>query len=131
MAKSVNKVILLGNVGKDPEIRNTQAGSKICNLTIATSETWNDRTSGERKERIFEIYLNSVEWGNGIYGAQAAAQHYYRTNANNLSVGQAARLAVMLPRPRYYDENRNSAYLVQRSGVIAGRMGGAELPKVK
>jgi single-strand DNA-binding protein len=51
MAGSVNKVILIGNLGKDPEIRNTQAGSKICNLTIATSETWNDRTSGERKER--------------------------------------------------------------------------------
>jgi len=83
------------------------------------------------KERIFEIYLNSVEWGNGIYGAQAAGQHYYRTNANNLSVGQAARLAVMLPRPRYYDQNRNSAYLAQRSSVIAGRMGGAELPKAK
>ncbi len=51
MAGSVNKVILVGNLGKDPEVRNTQAGSKICNLTIATSETWNDRTSGERKER--------------------------------------------------------------------------------
>jgi single-strand DNA-binding protein len=51
MAGSVNKVILVGNLGKDPEIRNTQAGSKICNLTIATSETWNDRASGERKER--------------------------------------------------------------------------------
>lgn len=51
MAGSVNKCILIGNLGKDPEIRNTQAGSKICNLTIATSETWNDRTSGERKER--------------------------------------------------------------------------------
>jgi single-strand DNA-binding protein len=51
MAGSVNKVTLVGNLGKDPEIRNTQAGTKICNLTIATSETWNDRTSGERKER--------------------------------------------------------------------------------
>lgn len=51
MAGSVNKVILIGNLGKDPEIRNTQAGTKICNLTVATSETWNDRTSGERKER--------------------------------------------------------------------------------
>src|ERR1700688_633266 len=51
MAGSVNKVILVGNLGKDPEIRNTQDGSKICNLTIATSETWNDRASGERKER--------------------------------------------------------------------------------
>jgi len=81
------------------------------------------------KERIFEIYLNSVEWGNGIYGAQAAAQHYYKTNANNLSVMQSARLAVMLPRPKFYDAHRNSAYLAQRSGVIAARMGAAELPK--
>lgn len=81
------------------------------------------------KERIFEIYLNSVEWGNGVYGAQAAAEHYYKTGANNLSVMQSARLAVMLPRPRFYDTHRNSAYLAQRSGVIAARMGAAELPK--
>lgn len=51
MAGSVNKVIIVGNVGKDPEIRNTQAGGKIANLTVATSETWNDKASGERKER--------------------------------------------------------------------------------
>jgi single-strand DNA-binding protein len=51
MAGSVNKVILIGNLGKDPEVRSTQDGSKIVNLTLATSETWNDRTSGERKER--------------------------------------------------------------------------------
>ena len=51
MAGSVNKVILIGNLGKDPEVRSTQDGSKIVNLTIATSETWNDRASGERKER--------------------------------------------------------------------------------
>jgi single-strand DNA-binding protein len=51
MAGSVNKVILVGNLGKDPEIRSTQDGSKIVNLTVATSETWNDRASGERKER--------------------------------------------------------------------------------
>jgi single-strand DNA-binding protein len=51
MAGSVNKVILVGNLGKDPEVRNTQDGSKIINLTLATSETWNDRASGERKER--------------------------------------------------------------------------------
>ena len=51
MAGSVNKVILVGNLGKDPEMRNTQDGSKIVNLTLATSETWNDRASGERKER--------------------------------------------------------------------------------
>ena len=51
MAGSVNKVILVGNLGKDPEIRNTQTGSKIVNLTLATSETWNDKASGERKEK--------------------------------------------------------------------------------
>lgn len=51
MAGSVNKVILVGNLGKDPEVRNTQSGGKVVNLTIATSETWNDRQSGERRER--------------------------------------------------------------------------------
>ncbi len=51
MAGSVNKVILVGNLGKDPEVRTTQDGSKIVNFTLATSETWNDRASGERKER--------------------------------------------------------------------------------
>ncbi len=51
MASSVNKVTLLGNVGKDPEIRSTQSGGKIANLTVATSESWKDRNSGERKER--------------------------------------------------------------------------------
>ncbi|SDD95130.1 monofunctional biosynthetic peptidoglycan transglycosylase [Paraburkholderia lycopersici] len=80
------------------------------------------------KERIFEIYLNSVEWGNGVYGAQAAARYYYRTAAAKLTPWQSARLAVMLPRPRYFDAHRNSAYLAQRTAVIARRMGAAELP---
>jgi monofunctional biosynthetic peptidoglycan transglycosylase len=81
------------------------------------------------KERIFEIYLNSVEWGNGVYGAQAAAQYYFKTSAANLTPAQSARLAVMLPRPRYFDEHRGSAYLTQRARVIAKRMGAAELPQ--
>jgi single-strand DNA-binding protein len=51
MAGSVNKVILVGNVGKDPEVRTSQDGTKIVNFSLATSETWNDRASGERKER--------------------------------------------------------------------------------
>ncbi|APH54514.1 Single-strand DNA binding protein [Granulibacter bethesdensis] len=51
MAGSVNKVILIGNLGRDPEVRNTQDGGKVVNFTLATSETWNDRASGERKER--------------------------------------------------------------------------------
>lgn len=80
------------------------------------------------KERIFEIYLNSVEWGVGVFGAEAAARHYFNVSAANLSVAQAARLAVMLPNPRFFDAHRNSAYLAQRAGVIARRMGSAELP---
>jgi monofunctional glycosyltransferase len=81
------------------------------------------------KQRIFEIYLNSVEWGNGVYGAQAAARYYYRVSASQLSAWQAARLAVMLPRPKYFDEHRSSPYLAQRAGVIARRMGAAEVPR--
>lgn len=80
------------------------------------------------KERIFEIYLNVVEWGVGVFGAEAAARHYFGTSAAALSPSQAARLAVMLPRPRWYDKNRGSAYLQRRTDLILRRMGGADLP---
>jgi len=80
------------------------------------------------KQRILEIYLNSVEWGEGVFGAEAAAQHYYRKPASQLSAYEAARLAVMLPRPRYYEKLPNSGYLASRAGVITGRMGDAQLP---
>ncbi|MDP2105541.1 MAG: monofunctional biosynthetic peptidoglycan transglycosylase, partial [Desulfobulbaceae bacterium] len=60
------------------------------------------------KRRIFEIYLNVIEWGNGVFGAEAAAQHYFHTSASNLSVSQAARLAAMIPNPRYYDKHRKA-----------------------
>jgi monofunctional glycosyltransferase len=80
------------------------------------------------KERILEIYLNSVEWGEGIFGAEAAAQHYYRKPASKLSAFEAARLAVMLPRPKYFETRPNSGYLSSRAGTIAARMGGVELP---
>ena len=80
------------------------------------------------KERILEIYLNVVEWGNGVFGAEAAARHYYGASASSLSAPQAARLAVMLPNPRYFDTHRASQYLARRTGVILRRMGAAELP---
>jgi monofunctional biosynthetic peptidoglycan transglycosylase len=80
------------------------------------------------KERIFEIYLNVVEWGNGVFGAEAAALHYYGTSAAGLDPVQAARLAVMLPSPRSFDRNRGSAYLARRTALILRRMGAAELP---
>jgi monofunctional glycosyltransferase len=80
------------------------------------------------KERIFEIYLNVVEWGNGVFGAEAAAQHYYGMPAASLGPAQAAQLAVMLPNPRFFDRNRGSGYLAKRTNVILRRMGAAELP---
>ena len=80
------------------------------------------------KERILEIYLNSVEWGEGVFGAEAAAQHYYRKPASKLSAHEAARLAVMLPRPKYFETRPNSGYLSSRANTIAARMGGVELP---
>jgi monofunctional biosynthetic peptidoglycan transglycosylase len=80
------------------------------------------------KQRILEIYLNSVEWGEGVFGAEAAAQHYFGKPAARLNAYEAARLAVMLPRPRYFEKLPNSGYLAERAGVIASRLGGAELP---
>lgn len=80
------------------------------------------------KERIFEIYLNVVEWGVGVFGAEAAARHYYGVSAAQLARGQSARLAVMLPNPRFYDKNRGSSYLARRSDLILRRMSASELP---
>jgi monofunctional biosynthetic peptidoglycan transglycosylase len=80
------------------------------------------------KQRILEIYLNVVEFGRGVFGAEAAARHYYRSSAANLNPSQAARLAVMLPNPRYYDAHRQTNYLARRTGVIQRRMSAADLP---
>jgi monofunctional glycosyltransferase len=60
------------------------------------------------KRRILEIYLNVIEWGNGTFGAEAASRHYFKTSASNLSSQQAAKLAVMVPNPRFYDDHRNT-----------------------
>ncbi|MDD2926776.1 transglycosylase domain-containing protein [Rhodoferax sp.] len=80
------------------------------------------------KQRILEIYLNSVEWGEGIFGAEAAAQHYFRKPAAQLSSYEAARLAVMLPRPKYFEKLPNSSYVAGRAAIIANRLENAELP---
>ena len=80
------------------------------------------------KERILEIYLNSVEWGDGVFGAEAAAQHYFHKPASRLSAYEAARLAVMLPRPKYFEKVPNSGYLASRANTIVGRMPDAQLP---
>jgi monofunctional biosynthetic peptidoglycan transglycosylase len=80
------------------------------------------------KQRILEIYLNSVEWGQGVFGAEAAAQHYYRKPAARLSAYEAARLAVMLPRPKFFEKLPGSAYLANRASTITARMNDAVLP---
>ncbi|MCX7227302.1 MAG: monofunctional biosynthetic peptidoglycan transglycosylase [Burkholderiales bacterium] len=80
------------------------------------------------KQRIFEIYLNSVEWGEGVFGAEAAAQHYFRKPAAKLTALEAARLAVMLPRPRYFEKLPSSGYLAERAAVIVERLPNAQLP---
>ena len=80
------------------------------------------------KERIFEIYLNIIEWGNGVFGAEAAARHYYDTGAANLSAEQAARLAAMVPNPRYYDRHRDAPGLLLKADIIFERMNNVEIP---
>jgi monofunctional biosynthetic peptidoglycan transglycosylase len=80
------------------------------------------------KGRILEIYLNNVEWGEGVFGAQAAAQHYQRVDAARLGTMSAARLAVMLPAPKRFERNPGSAYVSGRAATIAARMGDVELP---
>jgi monofunctional biosynthetic peptidoglycan transglycosylase len=80
------------------------------------------------KERILTTYLNNVEWGEGVFGAQAAAQHYFRTNAATLGPAQAARLAVMLPAPKRFEKAPSSPYVLGRSATIVARMGGVDLP---
>ena len=80
------------------------------------------------KQRIFEVYLNVIEWGNGVFGAEAAARHYYGISAAQLSSEQAARLAGMVPSPRFYDRNRGAPGLVRKAAVILARMPAAEIP---
>jgi monofunctional biosynthetic peptidoglycan transglycosylase len=80
------------------------------------------------KERILEIYLNSVEWGEGVFGAEAAAQRYFKKPASKLSASEAARLAVMLPSPKFFETRQGSAYLARRTGTIVARMGDVRLP---
>lgn len=80
------------------------------------------------KQRILELYLNNVEWGEGVFGAQAAARHYFHVDADRLSTLQAARLAVMLPAPKRFEKRSASPYVLDRAETISARMGDVELP---
>ncbi len=90
-------------------------------ITLMLENLWS-------KRRILEVYLNVIEWGNGVFGAEAAARHYYNTSAAQLGPEQAARLAGMVPNPRYYDRNRNAPGLGRKTAIILARMPGAEVP---
>ena len=80
------------------------------------------------KRRILEIYLNAVEWGEGVFGAEAAAQRYFGVSAHQLGAQQAGQLAVMLPAPKRFEKRPGSAYVVGRAATIVARMGHVELP---
>ena len=80
------------------------------------------------KRRIFEIYLNVIEWGNGIFGAEAAARHYFHISAAQLTPEQAAKLAAMVPNPRYYDAHRQAPGLMRKTSIILHRMDYADIP---
>ncbi len=91
-------------------------------ITLMIEATWS-------KRRILEVYLNVIEWGNGIYGAEAAARRYYKTSAAKLSRDQAARMAAMVPNPRWYENNRSSRAYQRRVAVINRYMGYARVPR--
>lgn len=80
------------------------------------------------KRRILELYLNLAEWGNGVFGAEAAARHYFGVPAAQLSAQQAAWLAAILPAPQRYDRNRNSAWIAKKTEIILGRMSSSQIP---
>lgn len=80
------------------------------------------------KRRILEIYLNNVEWGEGVFGAEAAAQHYFNKPASRLSANEAARLAVMLPSPKFFQKRPGSPYVSGRASTIQARMSAVDLP---
>ena len=90
-------------------------------ITLMLESLWS-------KRRIFEVYLNVIEWGSGVFGAEAAARHYYNSSAAQLGPEQAARLAGMVPNPRYYEKNRGAPGLGRKTAIILGRMPSAEVP---
>ena len=129
--------------GKEPSAPKIRGGSTITQQLAKNLLLSGERTmlrKGEElvlatalelllsKERILEIYLNNVEWGEGVFGAEAASQYYFRKPASKLSANEAARLAVMLPSPKFFERRPGSPYLIGRAGTITTRMPSADLP---
>ncbi|MBI3376130.1 MAG: monofunctional biosynthetic peptidoglycan transglycosylase [Betaproteobacteria bacterium] len=80
------------------------------------------------KRRILEIYLNVAEWGVGVFGAEAAARHYFGVSAAALSAEQSAWLAAILPAPQRYDRNRGVPWIAKKAEILFSRMPGAQIP---
>ena len=91
-------------------------------ITVMIEQLWS-------KRRILEVYLNVIEWGNGIYGAEAAARRYFKASAAGLGPSQAALLAAMIPNPRYYETHRSSSSLLRRQAIISARMWQVRVPR--
>lgn len=137
------------NKPKSPQVKPAKSPKTVGGSTITQQLAKNLFLSGERtylrkaqeyvlvvmleavldKERIFEIYLNHVEWGEGVFGAEAASQYYFRKSASKLDAYQASLLAVMLPRPKYFERRiHTSEYLQNQAGTVQARMGGVDIP---
>lgn len=80
------------------------------------------------KQRILEIYLNVIEWGNNVYGIEAASLRYFSSHAKDLNSFQSAKLASMIPNPKYYERHQDASGLIERSGIILSRMNSAQVP---
>jgi monofunctional biosynthetic peptidoglycan transglycosylase len=91
-------------------------------ITVMIEALWS-------KRRILEVYLNVIEWGNGIYGAEAASRRYFKTSAASVGKDQAALLAAMIPNPRYYESHRSARGLLKRKAIIAARMYQVTVPR--
>jgi len=135
-------------IERNPKARNVPPAKIVGGSTISQQLAKNLFLSGERhfirkgqellitlmlealldKDRILTLYLNHVEWGEGVFGAEAAAHHYYRQSAAQLGAVESARLAVMLPAPKRFEKRPNSPYVLGRSAVIVARMPAVELP---
>ncbi len=80
------------------------------------------------KRRILELYLNVIDWGSGVFGAEAGARYHFGVSCADLNPEQAAQMAAMAPSPRRYAPGRESAYLVKRTDIIRSRMAAAQVP---
>jgi monofunctional biosynthetic peptidoglycan transglycosylase len=90
-------------------------------ITLMIEAVWD-------KRRILEVYLNVVEWGDGVFGAEAGARHYFGVSALALDANEAARMAAMLPAPKFFDHHRDAVYLAQRAESIQKYLPYAQIP---